>query len=274
MSLSIIRPDMENLPNLLRKLSVQVWYFLAAPLFWMAFLLIYTPFDSRVYLDAGRGLYYFNIPILFSILFVTLVATRLAFHFIFKGHRLSVLGYIGWCLAEMLIASAFMAIFMSLITQPHSEYFRALRQCARLCFLILSIPYAIITLSLFLTARSGTADLKQDLMLRFTDEYRKLRFVVAASAFVYAAAEENYVRIHYLQGLRVKDYLLRNSMKSVESICEGKGPVRCHRSYILNPSHVKALGRGREGIIVAEMDVDCPPVPVSKTYYDNLASLF
>ena len=265
---------MENMPAIFRKLPVQVWYFLAAPLFWMAFLLIYRPFDSRVYLDAGRGLYYFSIPILFSILFVTLVCTRLAFHFIFRGRRLSVFGYTGWCLVEMLLASAFMAIYMSLITQPHSTYFAALGQCSRLCFLTLAFPYAIITLSLFLTARAEVAELKQDHMLRLTDENQKLKLVVASSSVVYVAAEENYVRIHYMEGIRLKDYVLRNSMKSVESICEGKGLVRCHRSYILNPSHVRALSRGKEGIIEAEMDVDCPPIPVSKRYYDTLASLF
>ena len=140
--------------------------------------------------------------------------------------------------------------------------------------MFLSIHYAIIILSLFLTARAETAELKQDQMLRFTDENKKLKLVVASSSVVYVAAEENYVRIHYMEGIRVKDYVLRNSMKSVESICEGKGLVRCHRSYILNPSHVKALSRGKEGIIEAEMDIDCPPIPVSKRYYDTLSSLF
>ena len=265
---------MENIPNIFRKLPVQVWYFLAAPLFFMAFLLVYTPFDSRTFLDAGRGLYYFNVTILFSILFVTLAATRLAFHFIFRGRRLSLFGYIGWCLAEMLVASAFMALLMSLISQPPMPYFRAIGQCSRLSFLVLCFPYAIITLSLFVNARAENAELKQDQMLRFTDENGKLKLVVASSSVVYAAAEENYVRIHYLEGVRLKDYVLRNSMKSVETVCEGKGLVRCHRSYIINPAHVKALIKGKEGMIEAEMGVDCPPIPVSKRYYDMLASLF
>lgn len=265
---------MENLPNIFRKLPVQVWYFLAAPLFFMAFLLVYVPFDSRSFLDAGRGLYYFNVTILFSILFVTLTATRLAFHFIFRGRRLSVFGYIGWCLAEMLLAAAFMALLMSLITQPHLPYFRTLGLCARLSFLILCFPYAIITLALFLTARAESAEQQQDQMLRFTDENGRLKLVVASSAVVYATAEENYVRIHYLEGVRLKDYVLRNSMKSVEAVCDGKGLVRCHRSYIINPAHVRALLKAKEGIIEAEMGVDCPPIPVSKRYYDTLASLF
>ena len=204
---------MEKIPNIFRRLPVQVWYFLAAPLFFMAFLLVYCPFDSKVFLDAGRGLFYFNVSILFSILFVSLVITRLAFHFIFRGRQLALFGYIGWCMAE------------------------------------------------------------QDKMLRFTDENMKLKLVVASSSVVYLAAEENYVRIHYVEGLKLKDYALRNSMKTVESLCEGKGLVRCHRSYIINPSHVKALSKGKEGLIEAEMDIDCPPIPVSKRMYDNLSSL-
>ena len=109
---------MEKIPNIFRRLPVQVWYFLAAPLFFMAFLLVYCPFDSRTFLDAGRGLYYFNVTILFSILFVTLAATRLTFHFIFRGRRLSVFGYIGWCLAELLIAAAFMALNLNVPDVP------------------------------------------------------------------------------------------------------------------------------------------------------------
>lgn len=265
---------MENLPNIFRRFPVQVWYFLVAPLFFMAFILVYSPFDSRAFLDAGRGFFYFNVSILFSILFVILAASRIAFHFIYRGRKLSVFGYIGWCLVEMLVASSFMALYMSLIAQPHTPFFRTLGQCSCLTFLILCFPYAIITLALFLSARAADAEIKQDRMLRFTDSNRKLKLVVALSSVVYIAAEENYVRINYLEGVRLKDYVLRNSLKSVERQFEGKGLVRCHRSYLLNPEHVKALSKGKEGMIEAEMDVECTPIPVSKRYYDTLASLF
>jgi DNA-binding LytR/AlgR family response regulator len=173
----------------------------------------------------------------------------------------------------MLVAAAFLALYMSLISQPHLPYFRALGHCARLTYLILVFPYAIITLSLYLASRSEDEEMKQDRMLRFTDENKKLKLVIAASSVVYAAAEENYVRVHYLEGVRLKDYVLRNSMKAVESLVEGKGLMRCHRSYIINPSHVKALSKGKEGLIEAEMDVDCPPIPVSKRFYDDLSTL-
>ena len=68
--------------------------------------------------------------------------------------------------------------------------------------------------------------------------------------------------------------LIRDADGAVERIVEGKGLFRCHRSYLLNPEHVKALSKGKEGMIEAEMDVDCTPIPVSKRYYDSLASQF
>jgi len=264
---------MENIHNIFRRLPSQFWYFLAAPLFFLAFLLVYSPFDSKSLLDAGRGLYYFNVSILFSILLVTLACTRIAFHFLFRGRRISLIGYIGWCLAEMLVAAAFFALFLSLINQPHMPYFRTLGQCLKLSYLILVYPYTIITLALLLSSRQEDEEIKQDRMLRFTDANKRLKLVVASSSVVYAAAEENYVRVHYLEGVRLKDYVLRNSMKAVESLTEGKGLVRCHRSYIINPSHIKALSKGKEGLIEAEMDVDCPPIPVSKRFYDDLSTL-
>ena len=134
---------------------------------------------------------------------------------------------------------------------------------ARKCFTLLEKTFNIVK----------RADVEQDRMLRLTDENQKLKLVIASSSVVYIAAEENYVRIHYYEGIRLKDYALRNSMKAVETLVEGKGLVRCHRSYMLNPLHVKALSKGKEGVIEAEMDAGCPPVPVSKRYYDNLSSL-
>ena len=262
---------MVKLPNIFRRLPVQVWYFLGAPLFFLAFMLVYAPFDSRAFLDAGGGLFYFNISILFSILLVSLVGTRLAFHFIYRGRKISLFGYVGWCLAELLVAAAFMAIFLSLISK--TAYFAALGRCVLLNYGVLIYPYAIITLALFLSSASGEAEKRQDKMLRFTDDSNRLKLVVASSSVVYVAAEENYVRIHYLEGERLKNYLLRNSMKKIESVAEGRGLVRCHRSYFINPAHVKALSKGEEGLIEAEMDVECQPIPVSKRYYDSVSDL-
>ena len=62
-------------------------------------------------------------------------------------------------------------------------------------------------------------------------------------------------------------------MKKIDELVSRYGLVRCHRSFLINPSHVKMLKKGKEGVLQAELD-ECPAlVPVSKRYYDNLASL-
>ena len=63
-------------------------------------------------------------------------------------------------------------------------------------------------------------------------------------------------------------------MKSIDEICQDNGLVRCHRSYYINPSHVKVLRKDKEGVILAEIEsTNNIRIPVSKTYYNHLAEL-
>jgi len=140
---------------------------------------------------------------------------------------------------------------------------------------VLIYPYVIITLSLFLVAqyRQSQIDEKQESKIRFYDERKNLKLVVAASSILYIEAEENYIKICYLDGQQLNEYMLRRSMKSVEPLCAEYGLLRCHRSYYVNPMHIKALRKEREGVIVAELDVETVGnIPVTKRYYDDLSS--
>ena len=63
-------------------------------------------------------------------------------------------------------------------------------------------------------------------------------------------------------------------MKSFEADARKHGLVRCHRSYYVNPRHIKVLSRDKEGIIYTEFTRDdVGRIPVSKQYYDQLADL-
>ena len=73
---------------------------------------------------------------------------------------------------------------------------------------------------------------------------------------------------------RVKEFMLRASMKSVENTVANHGLIRCHRSYFVNPKFVKLLRKNREGMISAELlHPEVPSIPVSKQYYDTIAAL-
>ena len=63
-------------------------------------------------------------------------------------------------------------------------------------------------------------------------------------------------------------------MKNIEKAVEGHGIVRSHRSYFVNPSHVKVLRKDKYGFVVAEFNIpDVNPVPISKSYYESIAEL-
>ena len=63
-------------------------------------------------------------------------------------------------------------------------------------------------------------------------------------------------------------------MKAVDELCLSNGLVRCHRSYYVNPSHIKVLRKDREGVVFAILDVDdVIDIPVSRKYYNSLSDL-
>ena len=73
---------------------------------------------------------------------------------------------------------------------------------------------------------------------------------------------------------RIKEFLLRASMKSVENTVGGHGLVRCHRSFFVNPRYVKMLSKNKDGMITAQLLLpEMDAIPVSKQFYQQLSEL-
>jgi DNA-binding LytR/AlgR family response regulator len=156
----------------------------------------------------------------------------------------------------------------------HGEfaYFHMVGQCFFNLFIILIYPYIILNLAFAYVAKIEENTIYDDSLMRFLDNTKKLKLMIAASAVLYVEADENYVHVRYLEGERLKDYALRASMKSLEELMQKHGLVRCQRSYYINPQHIKVLRRDKEGLISAELDVaNQKPIPVSPKYYDSLS---
>ena len=110
--------------------------------------------------------------------------------------------------------------------------------------------------------------------MRFYDSFHNLKIVLTPSAILYIGAEQNYVNIYYIENGRVRLYELRSSMKAIDELCQDNGLIRCHRSFYINPAHVKVLRRDKDGIMYAELDADdVRHIPVSKKYYDRLSEI-
>ena len=264
---------MTDLPAVFRKPTSQVIHALAIPLAFFAFVLIYRPFNLGEELLLGRFSFGVNLTLIACIIFGSMALMRVLFHLV--RERINQPLYFGWCLLEITVAALFVALYVWLMRRCVEPYFVELTKLYGQLFSVLLIPYVITGMALVLVERYSQPieEPSQELKMRFYDERKNLKLVVTTASVLYIAAQENYVQVFYLEGERVRDYLVRASMRSIEELCAENGLKRCHRSYYLNPAHVKTLRREKEGVIVAELDVAGQEVPVTKRYYDDLVAI-
>jgi len=264
---------MPSFPKTLTSLLSQIFFAAGVPVFFLAFCLVYDPFDAGVYLDMGRGLYTFNVIISTTIIFAVVALTRISLFFLRNRLDFDWLLYILWCIAELMICSLFLCLFLVLMYKGDYPFFDVLGESIRYCFLILIYPYLFFTL--FVTLKdmlSARLDPSADdsRLMRFHDENNRLKLAVSSSNLLYISSEENYVRIFYSENGVTRDYLLRRSMRSLEPLFAKHGIIRCQRSYYVNPSKVKLIRREKEGVIFAVLDAEgVKDIPVSRTYYDD-----
>ena len=268
-----------GIPKAFFRFPTQIVHFVGLPVYFLLFLLVYKPAGIIDFIDKGGVYMEFNVTILTTILLLVLVGTRLAFYFLRNKMDPTPLAYAGWCLSEMFIFSCFGAMYMTLITigqEVQYSYFYALPRSLIDFFGILIIPYLLIEMGTMIYAHNREAEepAGEDNLIRFKDSNQKLKRAVAVSSLLYVEANENYVNIVYLDGSSVKKYQLRSSMKRLEDMLHKQGLQRCQRAFFVNPSHVTVLRKDSAGFVFADLDTPgCPPIPVSKTYYDSLAAL-
>jgi DNA-binding LytR/AlgR family response regulator len=206
---------------------------------------------------------------------VVLLSSRMILYFTRIIRHLSMNWYRMWCVGEVVVCAFFVALYVALMGDFEQHYLDILVGTAGYLALTLVFPYIFLELAFCLAAarKVQAAPAERDNRLRFYDNRHALKFVVSAEHLLFIKADENYVTIHYNEGDNLKTYEMRCSMKSLEDICADNGILRCHRSYFINPAHVKALRKEKENMIVAEMDTAAETlIPVSKKYYDELVA--
>ena len=176
----------------------------------------------------------------------------------------------------MLAASLFISMYIVLMDKEAEPFF----ELAGSSFIMMSAtciyPYGFLWLGLELYARNNEDQpVPEDhSLIRFHDEYGKLRFVIAPDVLIFIKSEDNYVQIHYLDQSRAKKFILRSSMRALEDTLSKHGLVRCHRSWFINPSYIKIVHRDGSGQIVAELNVDgYESIPISRKYHDEVSRL-
>lgn len=263
-----------------RGYASQVKYAVLMPAFFFMFIFVYTPFEFKEWFDVGGKSWTFHLLMLTLIMAGGLALTRLVFSFLYKYVPFKWWHYVVWCLGEVLFCSFFFALYSSLFYLKNGgmSYFNSLSYCFQFTFMTMIYPYLTAILLRIIDNKSKDIEAAgkepEEGLVKFYDEHKRLKLTIDPSAILYVGADANYIKIHYLESDRVRVYQLRNSMKSFEADARKHGLVRCHRSYYVNPRHIKVLSRGKDGIIYTEFTRDgLERIPVSKQYYDQLADM-
>lgn len=265
---------LKKVPQLFGTFSFQLWYILLPAYFFFFMVAVYRPFGMEEALDMGRGLFYFNTTMLMCIILVCLLLLRLLFWGIFRNTQRNWLGYFFWCFGELSVIAYFMALYLCLMGGAVTPYFTQVAICLQYSFLVLVYPYFGITVVSALIA-NRMADPDEEVAkdhIRFVDSNNQVRIVLAAKSILFIRAEDNYVKIHYLDNNRVKDYLLRATMNSIAPLVEPHGLFRCQRSWFVNLAHIVALRKDPDDMYTVELDTDGISIPVSRALYRELSA--
>ena len=251
----------------------QLSYILLLPAFFAGFCFLYNPFGMHEYFQTGGMTFGFHFLMLAVILMAILALTRLIFSALYKHIPFLWWHYVLWCIGETFVFTLFMGMYTTLFGQP--GYFSVLSRCFKFSYLILIYPYLfLILLQVILNKNKDLNSGPTETLVKFYDEHKRLKMTIDPAAVLFIRADANYVVLNYMDADRVKEFMLRASMKSVEATVAGHGLVRCHRSYFVNPKYVKLLSKNRDGIITAELLVpEVEAIPVSKQFYKQLSQL-
>ncbi|UCH15666.1 MAG: LytTR family transcriptional regulator DNA-binding domain-containing protein [Bacteroidales bacterium] len=252
--------------------------------FALAFINFYSPFGVNIWYDITTKIQLFlysSLIILTGVLVI--VISRIIMYHYSKVKRLNYVQYILWVIAEIISMAAFYAVFVKFILKDERYFIDIFKVSIKNTSLVLLLPYSI--LSLYFSWRFKSKQLEElsykdklaessKKMIPFHDEKGALRFSILLEDILYLEAADNYVTIYYIDNGKITKYLIRNSLKNLESRLQPRNIMRCHRSYMVNFEKVKIMRKEKGGLFL-ELDTDYKfSLPVSRTYVAQIIEAF
>lgn len=252
-------------------------------LFALIFINLYSPFGADKWFDVTRLEFftYSSLVILTGVLVV--VISRIIMYYTCRRRMISLLQYLAWIFAEIIVMAFFYALFEKFVLKDYRIFEDLVKASATNTALVLLLPYSVTWLYFSwrdkkeqierMEEGQQPADNLRD-MIPFYDEKGLLKFSVKKESLYYLESTENYITICYLNKGKVSNYLLRDTMKKMEENFAGTGIIRCHRSFMVNFEKVKVIRKDKDGLKLELDNASMIDIPVSKTYADNVMQTF
>lgn len=244
------------------------------PIFAFIFIILYKPFGIENVLNMENASYSFNSTILFCVVLGSIGMMRTLLFLLRKKVSDAGFVYALWCVGELVVTSLFVSLYVTLMLNGGMGFFEVVGKSFGTLLGVCIYPYLLLYLGTELYAARTKEEVDPSTLVKFYDEYKKLRFVIASEAVIFIKSEENYVQIHYLDHSKPKKFVLRSSMRALEEQMARHGLVRCHRSYFINPEYIKMIRKENSGVVCAELTEESyEPIPISRKYQQEIMQL-
>lgn len=249
-------------------------------LFAYVFINIYRPFGAAEWYDVAWWLFSLVSGLLVFAGMLIILVSRMLMFWIKRMRPVTAVYYVFMIAGEILFMGILYAVLERVVLGDVRRFGALLYIAIQNASLILLIPYSISLLFFAWQEKKMSLDdlirqiRRKAYFIPFSDENSVLRITLKSDDLIYLEASDNYVVIYYQAGEKVKSYLIRNTLKRLESQLEGFSLVRCHRSYMVNASHVKMMKREKGVFSLLMNDAGNICIPVSRSYADEMAKFF
>lgn len=259
-------------------------------IFALVFINVYQPLNSRSWVNDISDLRYFIYSSILILVGMSVVAVSRIIMYVSvvkHCHSLSLGGYIGWIVVEVLGMSIFYCLIEIFLLNDTRDFVNLFKISIVNTSLVLLLPYSV--LWLYFSWRDKVHRLEElksmrrqmndtfydnNPMVKFTDEKGNVRCSVKQQDLLYIQGADNYITIYYSDKDKLSHFMVRSSLKQIEQEMKLRNIIRCHRSYMVNYNRIKVLERTRDGV-VARLDFESQiEIPVSKSYAMEVLNLF
>ncbi|MBR6456980.1 MAG: LytTR family transcriptional regulator [Bacteroidales bacterium] len=265
-------------------------------LFSLVFIMLISPYLRFVWFKMGFASAQALLTLVFmSLCIVILSFSKMTMYAVAKKHTLIYFDYVMWCLGEVVVISLAYAAFslngIAAGVVPYVEitFLKLFLSAMGFCIISLGVPYLLAAFFFAIEDKNNTIrlmsfgsittdeapSLTKDEKITLYDNSGSLKLVVSLSNLFYIESDDNYIKVWYQDSEgTLKQYMLRCRLKTVEESFTGSDLVRCHRKYIVNFDKVETITRTKEGYAIDLGLGNTEPIPVSKTYEDNVLARF
>lgn len=251
-------------------------------LFALIFINIYKPFNSENWYHVSDFMFFLSSSVIILTGVLVVVISRIILFYYAKKHAISYIKYGLWILAEIFFMALFYTGYVLSLKENIGtiDLSKAFKESITNTSLVLLLPYAILMLYFSWQEKNrqlqAIGDEKPEHSLKynvvlFYDEKGELRLSIQRDNLLYIESADNYVIIWYINKKNTATkFLLRSTLKALESQLSETHILRCHRSYMVNFDQIKIIRREKDGVYL-ELGVEgVPDIPISKTYSEKV----